>query len=200
VSDIRKMLESSVDGYAPDPETGLAATLRLLARRDRRRRVGAAAVALALLATVLAFGFALTFRGRTSPASSPPLPPAVRPATPVVVPGAAPAAGGLSLCAAAAPGADCVPNATFRVGEVVELRGGRRKRSLPEGTRVEIWWRAPERDGWRRLGIVAADEGGQIVWSWRPPKSVKQGTYGFQLRIPSLGASPVVDARLLRTD
>lgn len=204
MSDIRKMLERSVDGYAPDPEAGLAATLRLAARRDRHRRVGVAAVALALfLATAVALGFALTFRGRTSPASSPsPHPPSARPATPVVVPAAAPAAGGISLCAAAGPGADCAPNATFRLGDVVRLRGGRRQPSLPEGTRVEVWRRASGHAGWRRIDVVTADKDGQILWTWRSPESdpVHEGTYGFQLLVPSLGASPVLEVRLLRDE
>jgi hypothetical protein len=198
MSDIRKMLERSVDGHTPDTEAALVATLRLVSRRDRRRRVGIAALALALFAaTAVVLGFAFTFRDRATPASTPSVPPSVRPATPVAVPGAAPAAGGVLFCVAPAP-ADphCAPKGTYRPGDVVEMRGGRREPSLPKGTRGEMWSRTPKRDGWRRVDVVVADGAGRIVWVWRPTGS-QEGTYGFQLRVPSVGASRVLEVELL---
>jgi hypothetical protein len=200
MSDIRKMLERFVDGYAPDPEPALAATLRLVSRRDRRRRVAVAALALALFAaTAVVLGLAFSYRGKTTPASSPSLAPTVRPATPVAMPAAAPASGAVFVCAASAPGDPrCAPQGTYRVGDVVELHGGRRERSLPRGTKGEIWWRAPRDDGWRRVDVVAADGHGQILWTWRSAESgAQEGTHSFQLRVASMGASRILQVELL---
>ena len=201
VTDVRRLLERSVDGYAPDAHAGLEATLGIVARRDRRRRAGAAVAALALFAAmVAALGFVLTLRRPSIPASTPSFPPSVRPATPVVVPAAVPPSGGISLCAAPEPGAiDCDTVATYQLGDVVELRGERRE-PLPAGMRAEMWWRIPHRREWRRVEVVTADERGQIIWTWQSSESdsAGRGTYAFQLRMAPHSASPVVEVRLLQ--
>lgn len=200
MTDVARMLERSAVGYAPDGDAGLEATLRLVARRERHRRFGVAVFALALFGAVaVGLGLALTGRQPTSPASSPSSPGQVRPATPAVVPGPAPVAGGISLCAAPTPdGSECVSAASYRIGDPVELRV-RGRTALTAGKRVEVWWRTPQGEGWRRFDVVEAQQDGQVTWTWRPASSdhVAQERYAFQVRVTPRWASPVVEARMM---
>ena len=199
MSEIGRMLEGSVLGFAPDEEAGLEATLRLVARRDRHRRFAVALVALALFAgTAVGFVMALGIRQPTSPASSTPAASPVRPAGPVVVPGAAPASGGIALCVAPSPDAsECVSSATYRGGDPVEFhiqgRAARRR-----GSHIQVWSRAPHAPQWRQVDVVEAPPGGQATWTWRPLASggVPLGRYEFQVRVAHRIASAVVEVQL----
>jgi hypothetical protein len=200
MSDIARMLERSVADYDPDPITGLEATLRLVARRDRHRRVVTAVVVLTMfLSAGTAVGVAITGERSTTPASIPSPPGEARANTGQVVPGTAPASGGISLCLAQPQQASgCVRATTAGFGDVVELRA-EGHRGLLVGTRLQVWLREPHRPGWRRVDVLDVKRDGGVSWTWEPASSgvERPGRYALQVRIAHQAASSVVEVQFV---